>query len=117
MNNNPFDELAARMDHRMDKIEAMLLEKANQRPEPMLPVKDKLMTVNQAAKFLNTTPGALYQKVHKGMIPHSKRGRLYFSEKELWDWYNTGRRQTVAEIQNEAIKALKAETALVGHAN
>lgn len=68
---------------------------------------DKPMNIDQAADFLNTTKGSLYGLVHQRKVPFSKRGkRLYFYEKELRQWIQSGRRQTVQEITDEAINAL-----------
>ena len=107
---NPFEELAARMDQRMDRIEALLLERDSRRPEPVLVETEDLLSVGQAGQLLNMTTGSIYQLVHHGKIPYMKRGKkLYFSQKELRSWIQAGRHQTIDEIRNEAIKSLHAE--------
>jgi excisionase family DNA binding protein len=100
---NPFDEIVARLD----RIERLVLKQETRRPEPLLPESEKPMSVSQAADFLGTTTGAVYQLKHHGKIPHSKQGgRLYFFEKELRAWIKGGRRQTIEEIQMESIKGI-----------
>lgn len=108
---NPFEELADRLDRRLDRIEALLLEKSNsQLSESILPKKDDLLNIKQAAQLLNMAKGSIYQLVHKGTVPYMKRSKkLYFSEKELRQWLQSGRRQTVQEIQKEAVNALSVE--------
>ncbi len=104
---NPFEELAARFDRRMDKIEALLHDNHGRKPATPFPETDRIWNANQVAEFLNTSVGAIYQLVHKGAIPYSKRGKLYFLEKEIRAWIQGGRRQTVGEIQREAIRNLR----------
>jgi len=101
---NPFEEITTRLT----RIENLLLEKESRKPDPVLPVTDKLLNITQASQLINMTKGSLYGLVHKGKVPYSKPGKLlYFSEKELREWVQSGRRQTSQEIQAEALKSLK----------
>lgn len=44
----------------------------------------------------------IYKKAHKGLIPHSKRGkRLYFDIRQIDEWLLSNRVKTVQEIENE----------------
>lgn len=65
---------------------------------------DPLLTVKQAAEFLDLTPASIYGLVHAGKIPGAcKRGkRLYFSKLELVDWIKAGRKLTAPEIDARA---------------
>ncbi|HZK07266.1 MAG TPA: helix-turn-helix domain-containing protein [Bacteroidales bacterium] len=46
-----------------------------------------LMTIAEAASFLNCAIPTIYAKVSKRQIPFHKQGkRLYFNKKELIDW-------------------------------
>ena len=107
---NPFDEIVARLE----RIESLMLSQDTRKPEPIQPIQpemDKPMNVSQAADFLGTTSGAVYQLHHQRKIPCAKRGgRLFFFEKELRLWIKSARLQTVQEIQNEAIKSLANTT-------
>ncbi len=38
-------------------------------------MKKRLLNIREAAEYLATTVGSLYQKIHKGTIPHVKIGR------------------------------------------
>ena len=100
---NPFEEIATRLD----RIENLLHSQFNRKLEPVIVESEKPMNIKQAAAFLSTTPGAVYQLKHYGKIPYSKQGgRLYFFEKELRSWIHRGRGQTVGEIQAESIRSL-----------
>lgn len=102
---NPFEEITARLE----RIENLLLKKEIKKSDPVLSEPDKLLNIDQAAQLLKLTRGSIYQLIHKGKIPYSKKGRLYFSESELRKWINSGRHQTVEEIQEEAMNALYQE--------
>jgi excisionase family DNA binding protein len=102
--NIPYEEIL----ERLVRIENLLLmEKNNQNKEAVSQEANKLLTIDQAAHFLNLSRGSVYQLVHKNRIPFAKRGRLYFSEKELRAWIQSGRRQTVKEIEEDALNALR----------
>lgn len=63
---------------------------------------NKLLTVKEAAEFLNLAVPTIYSLSSKQAIPHSKRGkRLYFSKPELKEWVQSGKRKTVEEIERE----------------
>ena len=71
------------------------MEQAEQEPQ--------LLTIGQAAEFLNLTVPTMYCKVSKGEIPFMKRSkRLYFSKSELLQYIKEGRRKTNFEIEQEA---------------
>lgn len=49
---------------------------------------DEILTVESAAKMLNTTPNAIRLRCNRGQMPYRKRGkRLYFSKNELLKYY------------------------------
>lgn len=69
---------------------------------------DAILTIEQAAEFLNLSKTTLYGYVHNSTIPVSKRGkRLYFSKQELLDWIKEGRRKTMSEIAQQATSRLQ----------
>lgn len=73
-------------------------EKAEQQ-EPT----ERLLTVHEAAKFLNLTTATIYSKVSRGELPVMKRSkRLYFSNIELMNYLKEGRKKTYSEIDAEA---------------
>ncbi len=64
---------------------------------------EQLLTVQEAAQFLNLTVPTIYSKVSKGELPCMKRGkRLYFSSTELMAYIKEGRKKSNAEIEQEA---------------
>ena len=95
---NPFDSIT----NRLKKIEDLILDLkkvSNKKTDSI----DKLLTVEEAAKFLCLTVQTIYSKVHKGEIPFMKRSkRLYFSSKELVDYLKQGRVKSVLELDREA---------------
>ena len=47
-------------------------------------MEKRLLNIKEAAEYMATTPGSLYQKVHNGTIPYVKIGRsLRFDIEEL----------------------------------
>lgn len=100
--NNPFEILEARLSN----IENILLDIKHQ---PLKVDADPdLMTVKEAAEFLNLTVPTIYSKVSRGELPFMKRSkRLYFSKNELLNYLKAGRVQTNKEIQEQAGTFLK----------
>lgn len=102
-NPNPFDEICGRLE----RIEHLLLKQNSTKPEPVLPESDKFLTIDQAAKMINMTTGSMYQLVHQRRVPFAKRGkRLIFSEMDLRKWIDLGKRQTVDQIESDALRSL-----------
>lgn len=63
-----------------------------------LPI-DKILTIGEAADFLNLAIQTLYGFTSKREIPFMKRGkRLYFKESELVKWLEEGKQKSVSEI-------------------
>lgn len=64
---------------------------------------EKVLTIQQAAEFLNLTVPTMYSKSSKGELPVMKRGkRLYFSKLELTKYLQAGRKQSFADVEAEA---------------
>jgi len=64
---------------------------------------EELLSVKQAANFLNVAVPTIYGYTSRMEIPVSKKGkRLYFSKKELLEWVKEGRQKTRYEIEREA---------------
>ncbi|MBW4888966.1 helix-turn-helix domain-containing protein [Mucilaginibacter sp. HMF5004] len=82
---------------------ALLLEKV-ERIEHLLTGQSQcqsedLLTIKQAADFLDLAVPTLYSKVCRNEVPVNKRGkRLYFYKSELTDWVKGGRRDTALEM-------------------
>ena len=64
---------------------------------------EELLTVQEAAKFVNLAVATIYSKVSREELPFMKRGnRLYFSSIELMEYLKQGRHKSNAEIEQEA---------------
>lgn len=98
---NNLPEAVTQLRFEISEIKRILLEKSNSnQPNP-----DQLLTIQQAAEFLNLSVPTLYGYVHRSSIPVCKRPgtkRLYFSREELQQWVKAGRKKTISEIESEA---------------
>ena len=85
-----------------ERVTANIL-KAVQNNNPTTEQPEQLLTIQEAAKFLNLTVPTIYSKVSKRELPVMKRGkRLYFSSTELMEYLKEGRKKSNAEIEQEA---------------
>jgi len=103
-----FDQLpetVGRLLVKLDTLERLLVQQGNQKPKEE---QDQLLTVQQAAEFLNLTVPTIYSKVSRLELPVMKRSkRLYFSRVELMDYLKAGHRKTNYEIEAAADNYLK----------
>lgn len=91
-------EAVSKLHEKLNNIEQLLLA-ANNHPAET----DELLTISQAAKFLNLSTPTIYSKVSRKEIPVNKQGkRLYFYKSELAEWIKAGRKKTLLEIKQEA---------------
>ena len=95
-----FEIIQTRLDHLEDLLEnlgsTLKVLKAPENP-------DKLLTVKEAADFLNLKPQTVYSKVSRNELPVMKRGKhLHFSSVELLKYLKQGRKKTICEIENQA---------------
>ena len=85
---------------RIESLEKLLLENSGKKTsEP----SGQLMTIDQAAEFLNLAKPTVYSMVSRGEIPYMKRSkRLYFSREDLMAHIRDGRKMTNAEMLDSA---------------
>ena len=84
----------------VSELKRLLIEKQDNTPTEQ---PEKLLTIQEAAQFLNLTVPTMYSKVSRGELPFMKRSkRLYFSSSELMEYIKEGRKKTNAEIEQEA---------------
>lgn len=96
-----FEQLPQAVSLLHDKLNNIeqLLREGNKSASPV----DELLSIAQAAKFLNLSVPTLYGKVSRKEIPVNKQGkRLYFYKAELAEWIKAGRKKTALEIRQEA---------------
>src|SRR6478609_4128253 len=95
-----FTEMAdfmLKLDAKMDTILRVVAAKKIEAPAP------ELMTLSQAAEFLNRSSSTIYGMVSRQEIPHTKKGkRLSFKRSELFSWLEEGRRKTISEDLNDS---------------
>jgi excisionase family DNA binding protein len=100
-----FDQLpqaVGRLQEQLNHIEQLLLQRRTRAPET-----DDLLTISEAAKFLNLSIPTIYTKVSRKEIPVNKKGkRLDFYKSELAGWIKTGRKKTTAEITLEVEQSI-----------
>lgn len=100
MEHYSFDQLpraVSELHQKLDILQDLLME--SRQP---LPQSAELMTISQAAEFLNLSVQTLYGKVCHREIPVSKKGkRLYFYKSELEDWIKSGKKKTMAELREQ----------------
>jgi len=98
-----FDQLpqaVTMLTREVNALKHLLIEKQEQ---PHTEQPERLLTVQEAANFLNLAVPTIYTKVSKGELPVMKRGkRLYFSRTELIDYLKGGRKKSTTEIEQEA---------------
>ena len=97
-----FDQLpkaVTMLTKEVSELKRLLIEKQEQPTE----TPEQLLTVQEAAQFLNLTVPTMYSKVSKGELPFMKRSkRLYFSSTELLEYIKAGRNKSISEIEQEA---------------
>jgi len=98
-----FDQLpraVTMLTKEVSELKQLLLNKSKQQPTEQ---PEQLLTIQQAADFLNLKVPTIYSKVSKGELPVMKRSkRLYFSSIQLMEYIKEGRKKSNAEIEAEA---------------
>ena len=91
---NSLPEAVALLLQKVEGIEQRLSTTAQ--PEKADP--DQLLTVRQAAQFLDLKPATIYGLIHRKEVPFLKRSqRVYFSKVELMGYLRQGRQETATE--------------------
>ncbi|MEJ7737438.1 MAG: helix-turn-helix domain-containing protein [Chitinophagaceae bacterium] len=98
-----FEQLPTAVSRLYTKLENIerLLELKSQ-PEQH---SDRWYDINEICDYMPEKPAkaTVYGWVHSSVIPHHKKGKkLYFLKSEIDVWLRTGRRKTLAELNNEA---------------
>lgn len=63
---------------------------------------DKLLSVGEAAIYLNLALQTLYGFTSKNLVPFIKKGKkLYFKKADLDEWLLSGKQKTVIELKKE----------------
>lgn len=97
---NPFETI----DARLSNIENMLLDLSRGSDTVKItPDQGDLLTVPDAALFLNLAIPTIYGMISKKTLPFMKKSRkVYFSKKELMEYIKSGRNKSRDEIEADA---------------
>ena len=102
-NSLTFDQLpqaVAMLTKEVSELKQLLLQKSEKQETPSA---EQLLSVQQAAGFLNLSVPTIYSKVSRGELPVMKRGKkLHFSSTDLMQYLKDGRKLTNSEIETEA---------------
>ena len=91
--------------------------KALQNNIPPSEKQERLLTIQEAAQFLNLSVPTIYSKVSKRELPHMKRSkRLYFSNVELVKYLKEGKRKSYKEVEQQAETYIKNKEANIENA-
>jgi excisionase family DNA binding protein len=105
--NITFDQLpnlVSSLFEKMESIERLLTEKTT----PPTTDQKELLSMKEAAKFLNLSTATIYSKVSRRELPCMKQNnRLYFMQSELLDYLKAGRKETLAEIKEATLNNLR----------
>jgi excisionase family DNA binding protein len=98
-----FDQLpkaVTNLTNEVRELKRLLIDKQENTPTDQA---EKLLSIQEAAEFLNLSVPTIYSKVSRNEIPYLKRTkRLYFSSVELMKYLKEGRKKSIAEIEQEA---------------
>lgn len=102
MNNLTLENLPSNVNElrkELSEIKSLILET---KKEPQQN-QERILTVHQAAEFLNISPATVYSKISRNELPYMKRSkRVYFSSVELINYLKKGRNKSDEEIEEEA---------------
>lgn len=97
-------QAVSKLHEKLNSIEQLLKEGQHQPQDT-----DELLSISEAARFINLSVPTIYSKVSRKEIPVNKQGkRLYFYKSELINWIKSGRRKTAFEIRQEAERMLSS---------
>lgn len=97
---NPFEIL----ESRLIKIESLIYDLKNNQSSTSS--EAKLLSVQEAARFLRLSEQTVYTKVSKQEIPFHKKGnRLYFTSEELMKYAADDTKSNSAEFETEKFLA------------
>ncbi len=94
-----FDSLPQVVQELNAKIDNITLLLQSAKPDAK---QSELLSIQEAATFLNLSKSTLYNKVNRNELPYMKKGkRLYFSRIELVDYIKSGKIPSIQEIQEQ----------------
>ena len=101
--NLTFDKLpeaVSFLTQEVSELKELLSKKKDENPSTP---QEKLLTLKEAAQFLDLAEATMYSKVSRGELPVMKPDkRLYFSSTELMDYLKGARKLSNAQIEEKA---------------
>lgn len=98
---NPFESLSLELKEGFSLL-LKEIKKSNQNGSEKTQ-SEEILTVKEAAEFLNLSIYSIYAKTSRKEIPYHKSGRkLHFFKVDLINWLKKTRIKTNAEIEEEA---------------
>lgn len=95
---NPYEAI----DARLSNIECLLLD-IKHGAQNAQPKEDELLSIQQAAEYVNLAVPTIYSLVSRNEIPVCKKSkRIYFSKSDLYEWIKNGRQKNFDEVGLEA---------------
>ncbi|WP_057936273.1 MULTISPECIES: helix-turn-helix domain-containing protein [Algoriphagus] len=99
--NNPFESLSLELKEGFSLLLEEIKKANNSGSEKAQ--SEEILTVKEAAEFLNLSIYSIYAKTSRKEIPYHKSGRkLHFFKVDLINWLKKTRIKTNAEIEEEA---------------
>jgi excisionase family DNA binding protein len=101
------------LDARLNLIEQLLIEIKHKRIEPeSAPPARRSMNIDEVCTYTGLCKQSVYKKTSLNEIPHSRRGRRLFFDREIIDlWLLENRRVTTSEAENQAEQYLRTNAA------
>ena len=104
--NLSYSDVPQALAYLIQKVEKMenLLE--SRQPAPKADSTNKWMDIRELKEYLpdHPAPTTVYGWVRQNLIPYYKKGKkLSFKKSEIDEWMNSGRQQTDAELEADAI--------------
>lgn len=97
---NPFEIINERLDRIEKLLQNIYATKDTKNVGVIIP---EIMNVKEVATYLSVTPSAIYKYTSSKEIPHSKRGkRLYFNREEINAWVLENKQLTNNDIERMA---------------
>jgi len=96
-----YNNLPQSIQYLLDRIEYVvrILEKLNFSEE-----KPEMMTIEECSDLISLSKHSIYSLCSKRKLPHIKKGRrLYFEREKILEYLLSGRRQTKTEISKNAM--------------
>ena len=101
-----FNDIPDALEYLVEKIDRIEMLLETNKPDPKADSANKWMDIRELKEYLpdHPAPTTVYGWVRQNLIPYYKKGKkLSFKKSEIDEWMNSGRQQTDAELEADAI--------------